>query len=79
MAFAAVIFGAGSALGATAAALFFAIVAALGIRAQLLYGGAISNDFLQALPYLATVFGVWLSTKLRGGLNSIRGTAEMRE
>lgn len=79
MAFAAVIFGAGSALGATAAALFFAVVSALGIRAQLAYGGAISNDLLQALPYLATIFGVWLSTKLRGGLGSIRGTAEMRD
>ncbi|MGJ7572381.1 ABC transporter permease [Variovorax sp. RB2P76] len=79
MAFAAVIFGAGSALGATAAALFFAVVSALGIRAQLTYGGAISNDLLQALPYLATIFGVWLSTKLRGGLGSIRGTTEMRD
>lgn len=79
MAFAAVIFGAGSALGATAAALFFAVVSALGIRAQLAYGGAISNDLLQALPYLATIFGVWLSTKLRGGLGSIRGTTEMRD
>jgi len=77
MAFAAVIFGAGSALGATAATLFFAVVSALGIRAQLMYGGAISNDLLQSLPYLATIFGVWLSTKLRGGLGSIRGTAEM--
>ncbi|MGH8789366.1 MAG: hypothetical protein ACREYA_30365 [Cupriavidus necator] len=49
------------------------------IRAQLIYGDAIPNDLLQALPYLATTFGVWLSTKLRGGLGSIRGTAEMRD
>ena len=38
MAFAAVIFGAANPLGATAAAFFFAIVQALGIRAQLLFG-----------------------------------------
>jgi len=55
------------------------VVSALGIRAQLVYGGAISNDLLQSLPYLATIFGVWLSTRLRGGLGSIRGTAEMRD
>ncbi|MCP4380803.1 MAG: ABC transporter permease, partial [Hyphomicrobiales bacterium] len=38
MAFAAVIFGAANPLGATAAAFFFAIVQAMGIRAQLLFG-----------------------------------------
>lgn len=67
MAFAAVIFGAAHPFGATLAALFFAAVSAVGIRAQLSFGDRVPHDLLQALPYIATVFGVWLSGKLRGG------------
>ncbi len=66
MAFAAVIFGAAHPIGATLAAFFFAIAGALGIRAQLMFGDKVPHDLLQALPYLATVFGVWLSGKLSG-------------
>ncbi|MBB6489279.1 ABC transporter permease [Rhizobium lusitanum] len=66
MAFAAVIFGAAHPVGATLAALFFAIAGALGIRAQLMFGDKVPHDLLQALPYLATVFGVWLSGRLSG-------------
>lgn len=67
MAFAAVIFGAAHPLSATLAALFFAAVSTIGIRAQLSFGDRVPHDLLQALPYIATVFGVWLSGKLRGG------------
>lgn len=67
MAFAAVIFGAAHPFGATMAALFFSAVSAIGIRAQLSFGDRVPHDLLQALPYIATVFGVWLSGKLRGG------------
>ncbi len=79
MAFAAVIFGAAHPVGATFAALFFAIVGAIGIRAQLTFGDRIPHDLLQALPYLATVFGVWLSGKLRGGAKTASSFAELRD
>lgn len=67
MAFAAVVFGASHPIGAALAAVFFSLVGALGIRAQLVFGDAVPHDLLLALPYLATVFGVWLSGRLRGG------------
>lgn len=67
MAFAAVIFGVAEPLAATGVAFFFALVGAIGIRAQLSFGNRVPHDLLQALPYLATVFGVWLSGQLRGG------------
>ncbi|MEZ5666078.1 MAG: ABC transporter permease [Alphaproteobacteria bacterium] len=79
MAFAAVIFGAGHPFGAALAALFFAIVGALGIRAQLVFGDDVPHDLLLALPYLATIFGVWLSGRLRGGARSASGFAELRD
>lgn len=70
MAFAAVIFGAAHPVGAVLAALFFSLVSTVGIRAQLSFGDRVPHDLLQALPYIATVFGVWLSGKLRGGAKS---------
>lgn len=79
MAFAAVIFGAAHPVAATFAALFFAVAGALGIRAQLMFGDKVPHDLLQALPYLATVFGVWISGKLRGGAKAANGFAELRD
>jgi len=79
MAFAAVIFGASHPVGASLAAMFFAIVGALGIRAQIVFGNDIPSDLLLALPYVATVFGVWLSTRLRGGTKVSQGFGELRE
>ncbi|MBL0373776.1 ABC transporter permease [Rhizobium sp. KVB221] len=79
MAFAAVIFGAAHPVGATFAALFFAVVGALGIRAQLMFGDKVPHDLLQALPYLATIFGVWLSGKLRGGAKAAGTFAELKD
>ena len=67
MAFSAVIFGGGHPLASVAAALFFSIVGAIGIRAQLLFGNSVPNDLLLALPYIATVIGVWISARVRGG------------
>ena len=79
MAFAAVIFGAGHPVGAAFAALFFSVVEALGIKAQLLFGDALPPDLLLALPYVATVAGVWLSGRLRGGGQSSGAFAELRD
>jgi simple sugar transport system permease protein len=79
MAFAAVIFGGGNPLGATGAAFFFAIVGALGIRAQLLFGERVPPDFLLALPYIATIIGVWISGKLRGGAKAAASFGELKD
>jgi len=79
MAFAAVIFGASHPIGASFAALFFAIVGALGIRAQIVFGNDIPSDLLLALPYIATVFGIWLSTQLRGGTKTNQNFGELRD
>lgn len=79
MAFAAVIFGAGHPVWACLSAMFFAIVGAVGIRAQLAFGDHIPHDLLQALPYIATVFGVWLSGKLRAGKTDANTFAELKD
>jgi ABC-type uncharacterized transport system permease subunit len=79
MAFSAVIFGAGHPIASAAAALFFAIVGALGIRAQLLFGDRVPNDLLLALPYIATVIGVWISAGLRGGAKAASSFGELRD
>jgi ABC-type uncharacterized transport system permease subunit len=79
MAFAAVVFGAGHPIGSALAALFFSVVGAVGIRAQLVFGDAVPHDLLLALPYMATVFGVWLSGRLRGGAKAANGFAELRD
>ncbi|WP_168879350.1 ABC transporter permease [Rhizobium sp. P28RR-XV] len=79
MAFAAVIFGAAHPIGSSFAALFFAVVGAIGIRAQLTFGDKVPQDLLQALPYLATILGVWLSGKLRGGAKAATGFAELKD
>jgi ABC-type uncharacterized transport system permease subunit len=78
MAFSAVIFGAGHPLASVAAAFFFSIVGALGIRAQLVFGDRVPNDLLLALPYIATVIGVWVSAGLRGGA-ATGGFGELRD
>ncbi|MDW5317013.1 ABC transporter permease [Rhizobium sp. PL01] len=77
MAFAAVIFGAAHPIGATLAAMFFSVLSAIGIRAQLVFGDSVPHDLIQALPYLATVFGLWLSSRLRG--DSKGGITELRD
>lgn len=79
MAFAAVIFGAGHPIWATFAALFFAIAGALGIRAQLAFGANVPQGLLQGLPYLATIFGVWVSGRLRGGAKAATLSGELRD
>ncbi|MCP4381491.1 MAG: ABC transporter permease, partial [Hyphomicrobiales bacterium] len=79
MAFAAVIFGAANPLGATAAAFFFAIVQAMGIRAQLLFGDKVPPDLLLALPFIATVIGVWISGRLRGGTKAAESFGELKD
>lgn len=68
IAFAAVNFGAGHPVGATFAALFFALVEFMGIKAQLVFGEHAPRDFVLMLPYLATVLGLWISARLRGSV-----------
>jgi ABC-type uncharacterized transport system permease subunit len=77
MAFSAVIFGAGHPVGATFAALFFALVEFLGIKAQLVFGEHAPRDFVLMLPYFATVLGIWISARLRGG--ALLSAIEMRD
>lgn len=79
MAFAAVVFGAAHPIGSALAALFFSVVGALGIRAQIVFGDAVPHDLLLALPYLATIVGVWVSGRLRGGARTANGFAELRD
>jgi simple sugar transport system permease protein len=79
MGFAAVIFGASHPIGVAFAALFFSVVETLGIKAQLTFGEAIPRPFVLMLPYLATVLGVWISGRLRGGTQSLLGTTELRD
>ena len=66
MGFAAVIFGAGHPVGSALAATFFSLVGVVGIRMQLHFGAIVSHDLLLCLPYLATVFGVWVTGRARG-------------
>jgi simple sugar transport system permease protein len=79
MAFSAVIFGAAHPIGSAAAALFFSIVGAIGIRAQILFGDEIPHDLLLTLPYIATVIGVWISGRLRGGAKAAAAFGELRD
>ena len=79
MGFSAVIFGAAHPIGSAAAALFFSIVGALGIRAQLIFGDRVPHDLLLTLPYIATVVGVWISGRLRGGAKAATTFGELRD
>lgn len=79
MAFAAVIFGASHPIGASAAALFFSTVEFLGIKAQLTLGQSAPRNFVLMLPYAATVAGVWVSSRFRGGARSTQGSSELRD
>ena len=80
MGFAAAIFGAAHPIGATAAALFFSVVEALGIRAQLVLGERVPGDLLLVVPYAVTVIGIWASGWLRGGFRaSLRESSELKD
>lgn len=79
MGFSAVIFGAAHPIGSALAALFFSIVGAMGIRAQIIFGDRIPHDLLLTLPYIATVIGVWISGRLRGGAKAAAAFGELRD
>ncbi len=79
MSFAAVIFGAGHPIAATFAAMFFSLVGVAGIRLQLLFGASIPHDVLLSLPYLATILGVWISGRMRGGAKAATEASELRD
>ena len=79
MSFAAVIFGAGHPVGAALAAMFFSLVGVAGIRLQLLFGASIPHDVLLSLPYMATILGVWISGRMRGGAKAATQASELRD
>jgi ABC-type uncharacterized transport system permease subunit len=76
MAFAAVSFGAMNPLGSAAAAIFFSVVEYLGIKAQVAFGAAAPPELILSLPYIATVAGVWISSRVRGAPSV---TSELRD
>jgi simple sugar transport system permease protein len=76
MAFAAVSFGAMNPIGSAAAATFFSLVEYLGIKGQLVFGNFAPPEVILSLPYIATVLGVWISSRLRGGTSAI---SELRD
>lgn len=79
MAFAAAIFGGAHPIGATAAAVFFAVVEAFGIQAQLAFSNVISPSLLLTLPYLATVIALWLSGYFRGAARVSSASIELKD
>ena len=79
MSFAAVIFGAAHPVGAAFAALFFSLVGVAGIQLQLLFGASVPHDVLLSLPYLATILGVWISGRMRGGTKAATEASELRD
>ena len=79
MGFAAVLFGAGHPVGSAFAAAFFSLVGVLGIRMQIHFGAVVSHDLLLCLPYIATVFGVWITGRARGGADAVSQASELRE
>jgi len=76
MAFAAVVFGAMDPIGTAGAAAFFSLVEYLGIKGQLVFGNAAPPELVLSLPYIATVLGVWISSRLRGGAAAL---SELRD
>ncbi len=79
MSFAAVIFGASHPVGAAFAAMFFSLVGVIGIRMQLMFGASVPHDILLSLPYLATILGVWISGRVRGGAKAATASTELRD
>ena len=79
MGFAAVLFGAGHPVGSALAATFFSLVGVLGIRMQIHFGAIVSHDLLLCLPYLATVLGVWITSRARGGAAAASQASELRD
>lgn len=79
MSFAAAIFGGGHPVGGALAATFFSLVGVAGIRLQLHLSAVVPHDVLLALPYLATVLGVWITGRVRGGASAAAQKSELRD
>jgi len=43
------------------------------------FGDRVPHDLLLALPYLATIAGVWISGRLRGGARAAAASVELRD
>ena len=48
----------------------------LGFQGQLVFGNIAPPELILSLPYIATVLGVWISSRLRGGAAAL---SELRE
>ena len=79
MGFAAVIFGGAHPVGSALAATFFSLAGLFGIRMQIHFGALIPHDLLLCLPYLATVLGVWIAGRARGGAKAASQISELRD
>ena len=79
MGFAAVIFGGGHPVGSALAAMFFSLVGVFGIRMQIHFGAFVSHELLLCLPYLATVLGIWITSRSRGGARAASQISELRD
>ena len=71
--------GSGQQDGGALAATFFSLVGVAGIRLQLHFSAVIPHDVLLALPYLATVLGVWITGRMRGGAGAAAQASELRD
>jgi general nucleoside transport system permease protein len=65
VAFAAMLLGGVSALGASLAAVFFGTAEGLGIQTQVMLDLAVAPQFIQMLPYIATVIAISVAAYLR--------------
>jgi ABC-type uncharacterized transport system permease subunit len=78
--FSSILFGAGDPIGTTLAALFFGVAEAMGIQAQLLNLAFPPVEFVLMLPFVVTIFAVWLSgLRRKGSLEASAAFGELRE
>ncbi len=78
MAFSAVIFGNAQLLGSVIAALLFSIIEVVGIKVQLVFGDMIAPDLLLSLPYIFTIFALWISGRFNGK-SKRHGISELKD
>ncbi|MCY4453682.1 MAG: hypothetical protein OXC01_17200 [Immundisolibacterales bacterium] len=58
---------------------FFSLVGVAGSRLQLHFSAVIPHDVLLALPCRATVLGVWITGRVRGGARAAAQASELRD
>ena len=58
--------------------MFFSLVGVAGIRLQLRFGASIPHDVPLSLPCMATILGVWIGGRMRGGAKAATEASELR-